>query len=76
MSAPALIKQADIGRAMREAKKHGAKRVRITGSDGTAIDIILVEEHLGEADVTSVQPTPGPSPFSGDLAPNTQKVDF
>ena len=57
MTAPALIKQADIGRAMREAKKHGAKKVHI-GPDGS-IDIIFVEEHLGEADILSdKQPTP------------------
>ena len=41
MTVPALVKQADIGRAMREAKKHGAKKVHI-GPDGS-IDIILDE---------------------------------
>lgn len=76
MSALALVRQADIARVMREAKKHGAKKVHI-GPDGS-IDIILVEEHLGEADKISAQPTPAQEPESyiGPLAPNTQKVDF
>ena len=39
MTVPAHVKQAAIGRALREARKHGAKRVRLE-PDGT-IDIVL-----------------------------------
>ena len=39
MTVAARVKQADIARALREAKKHGAKHVRVE-PDGT-IDIVL-----------------------------------
>ncbi len=39
MTVPARVKQADIARALREAQKIGAKRVKI-GLDGS-IDILL-----------------------------------
>jgi hypothetical protein len=39
MTVPARVKQADIARALREAKKHRAKHVRVE-PDGT-IDIVL-----------------------------------
>ena len=39
MTVPARVKQADIARALREAQKIGAKRVKI-GPDGV-IDILL-----------------------------------
>ena len=39
MTVPARVKQADIARALREAQKIGAKRVKI-GPDGS-IDIVL-----------------------------------
>jgi hypothetical protein len=42
MTVPARIKQADIARALREAQKIGAKRVKI-GPDGS-IDIVLEAE--------------------------------
>jgi hypothetical protein len=74
MTVPAVVKQADIGRAMREAKKHGAKRVRI-GADGS-IDIILVEEHIGAADVTSAQPTPPERRSLVGPPDKTSKVTF
>ena len=46
MTVPARIKQADIARALREAQKIGAKRVKI-GADGS-IDIVLeTEEQAG-----------------------------
>ena len=44
MSVPARVKQADIARALREAQKIRAKRVKIS-ADGS-IDIVLeTEEH-------------------------------
>jgi hypothetical protein len=46
MTVPARVKQADIARALREAQKIGAKRVRITGG---CIDIILVTEEQAAA---------------------------
>jgi hypothetical protein len=46
MTVPARVKQADIARALREAQKIGAKRVKI-GADGS-IDIVLeTEEQAG-----------------------------
>jgi hypothetical protein len=39
MTVPARVKQADIARALREAQKIGAKRVKI-GADGS-VDIFL-----------------------------------
>jgi hypothetical protein len=42
MTVPARAKQADIARALREAQKIGAKRVKI-GLDGS-IDIVLGSE--------------------------------
>ena len=42
MTVPARVKQADIARALREAQKIGAKRVKI-GADGS-IDIDLETE--------------------------------
>lgn len=42
MTVPARVKQADIARALREAQKIGAKRVKI-GADGS-IDIVLETE--------------------------------
>ena len=42
MTAPARVKQADIARALGEAQKIGAKRVKI-GADGS-IDIVVETE--------------------------------
>jgi hypothetical protein len=42
MTVPARVKQADIARALREAQKIGATRVKV-GADGS-IDIVLREE--------------------------------
>jgi hypothetical protein len=42
MTVPARVKQADIGRVLREAQKIGATRVKV-GRDGS-IDIVLREE--------------------------------
>jgi hypothetical protein len=47
MTVPARVKQADIARAMREAQKIGAKRVKI-GADGS-IDIVLETEEQAAA---------------------------
>ena len=47
MTVPARVKQADIARALREAQKVGAKRVRI-GADGS-IDIVLETEEQAAA---------------------------
>ena len=47
MTVPARIKQADIARALREAQKIGAKRVKI-GADGS-IDIVLETEEQAAA---------------------------
>jgi hypothetical protein len=44
MTARAPVKQAAIGRALREARKHGAKRVRLQ-PDGT-IDIMLDDSQI------------------------------
>lgn len=47
MTVPARVKQADIARALREAQKIGAKRVKI-GVDGS-IDIVLGTEEQATA---------------------------
>jgi hypothetical protein len=47
MTVPARVKQAAIGRALREARKIGAKRVKI-GPDGS-IDIALETEEQAAA---------------------------
>jgi hypothetical protein len=47
MTARALARQADIARALREAQKIGAKRVKI-GADGS-IDIVLETEEQAAA---------------------------
>ena len=57
MTVPARVKQADIARALREAQKIGAKRVKI-GPDG-AIDILLNDGELA-ASLASDQQGPGP----------------
>jgi hypothetical protein len=44
MTVPARVKQADIARALREAQKIGAKRVKI-GPDGS-IDILLGDDEM------------------------------
>ena len=46
MTVAARVKQADIARALREAQKIGAKRVRIAGD---CIDIILETEEQAAA---------------------------
>jgi hypothetical protein len=46
MTTPALVKQADLMRAIRAAKKIGAARVSI-GKDGTIVfDIELPDNHM------------------------------
>jgi hypothetical protein len=47
MTVPARLKQADLRRALREAQKIGAKRVKI-GADGS-IDIVLETEERASA---------------------------
>ena len=47
MTARALARQSDIARALREAQKIGAKRVKI-GADGS-IDIVLETEEQAAA---------------------------
>jgi hypothetical protein len=47
MTVPARVKQADIARALREAQKIGAKRVKI-GPDGS-IDIVLETDEQAAA---------------------------
>jgi hypothetical protein len=56
MTVPARAKQADIARALREAQKIGAKRVKI-GPDGS-IDIVL-----GEVEQADVPPQASPGPI-------------
>ena len=51
MTVAAKVKQADIARALREAKKHGAKHVRVE-PDGT-IDIVLDD---GQMELPDRQP--------------------
>jgi hypothetical protein len=57
MTIPAKVKQADIARALREAQKIGAKRVKI-GPDGS-IDILLNGDEMA-APLASDQQQPGP----------------
>jgi hypothetical protein len=57
MTVPARVKQADIARALREAQKIGAKRVKI-GPDGV-IDILLNDGDMAAA-LASEQQQPGP----------------
>jgi hypothetical protein len=57
MTVPARVKQADIARALREAQKIGAKRVKI-GLDGS-IDILLNDDDMA-APLASDQQQPGP----------------
>jgi hypothetical protein len=59
MTVPARVKQADIARALREAQKIGAKRVKI-GPDGS-IDIVLeAEEQAAPPPVGLHNESPGP----------------
>jgi len=46
MTVPARVKEADIARALRAAKKLGAKRVKV-GPDGS-IDIVLEDDKTDE----------------------------
>jgi hypothetical protein len=55
MTVPARVKQADIARALREAKKIGAKRVKI-GPDGV-IDILLNDGDMAAALALDQQPS-------------------
>jgi hypothetical protein len=57
MTTPARARQADIARALREAQKIGAKRVKI-GPDGV-IDILLADGDM-PAPLASDQQEPGP----------------
>jgi hypothetical protein len=57
MTVPARVKQADIARALREAQKVGAKRVKI-GPDGS-IDILLNDGDIA-VQFAQDQPEPGP----------------
>jgi hypothetical protein len=57
MTVPARVKQADIARALREAQKIGAKRVKI-GPDGS-IDILLNDDEMA-AGLASDQQQPEP----------------
>jgi hypothetical protein len=59
MTAPARVKEADIMRALRAAKKLGAKRVRV-GPDGS-IDIVLIDEQT-EDRLPNWQPEAEPPP--------------
>jgi hypothetical protein len=57
MTVPARVKQADIARALREAQKVGAKRVKI-GPDGS-IDILLNDGDMAKP-LASDRLEPGP----------------
>jgi hypothetical protein len=57
MTVPARVKQADIARALREAQRIGAKRVKI-GPDGS-IDILLDDDDMAQA-LPCDQQEPGP----------------
>jgi hypothetical protein len=57
MTVRARIKQADIARALREAQKIGAKRVKI-GPDGS-IDILLDDDDIAQS-LPFNQQEPGP----------------
>lgn len=76
MTAAARLKQADVARVLREAKKLGPiKNIRIL-PDG-AIDIVLLGEQLAGADTISVQPKPEPADsIAGPTAPNTKITEF
>ena len=56
MTVPARVKQADIARALREAKKHGAKHVRVE-PDGT-IDIVLDDGQMIADGQQEAEPKP------------------
>ena len=56
MTVPARVKQADIARALREAQKIGAKRVKIC-PDG-AIDILLNDGDMAAVLASEQQPGP------------------
>jgi hypothetical protein len=56
MTVPARVKQADIARALKEAKKHGAKHVRVE-PDGT-IDIVLDGGHMVADEQHEAEPKP------------------
>jgi hypothetical protein len=59
MTVPARVKQADLRRALREAQKIGAKRVKI-GADGS-IDIVLgTEEQAAAPPYGRCDELPGP----------------
>jgi hypothetical protein len=55
MTVPARVKEADIMRALRAARKAGAKRVKV-GADGS-IDIMLEDDNTDER-LPTVQPEP------------------
>jgi hypothetical protein len=58
MTTPARARQADIARALREARKIGAKRVKI-GPDGS-IDIVLEAEEQAALPPVGLHEPPGP----------------
>ena len=64
MTAPARVTQRDIGRAMREAKKHGAKRVHVDLTVGT-IDIVLEGNQIER--LPPRQPSGGPEKMQDHL---------
>jgi hypothetical protein len=72
MTVPARIRQADIARALREAQKIGAKRVKI-GADGS-IDIVLGTEEQTAGPPYGRRDEP-PSPVRIRERPKT-KVDL
>jgi hypothetical protein len=57
MTVPARVKQADLRRALKEAHRIGAKKVRV-GRDGV-IDILLNDGEMA-APLASDQEEPGP----------------
>lgn len=73
MTAPALVRQAAIDRAVRVAIKRGAKKVRVL-PDGT-IDILISGEQLAETDKISVEQTDRDS-IVGPLDPRSTKAIF
>jgi hypothetical protein len=72
MTARALARQSDIARALREAQKIGAKRVKI-GADGS-IDIVLETEEQAAAPPDGRRDEP-PGPVRIRDRPKT-KVDL
>jgi hypothetical protein len=72
MTVPARLKQADLRRALREAQKIGAKRVKI-GADGS-IDIVLETEERAPAPPSGWRDEP-PGPVRIRDRPKT-KVDL